>query len=60
MDKVHCPVCDEDRAVDIYDVLAKNKKRIVCGHCKTVLMEEEDIVDYFVYLSQAGWWAVCD
>ena len=54
--KILCPKCKEHRTVDVYDVLARKKSRVVCGKCRTVLMTEDDIVDYFVGESQAGWW----
>jgi predicted nucleic acid-binding Zn-ribbon protein len=59
MDKIFCKVCKVHLEVDIYDVLMKNKKRVVCGKCRTILLNENELMDYFIYMSGAGWWA-CD
>lgn len=55
MDELYCKICKVRYKVDLYDVLAKNKKRVVCGTCRTVLMNEDELEDFFIYMYGAGW-----
>lgn len=59
MDELYCKTCNVRHKLDLFDVIAKNKKRVVCGHCKSVLMTEDELEDFFIYISGAGWWS-CD
>ena len=56
MDEVYCKTCQVRYAIDLFDVLAKGKKRVVCGHCMSVLMTEDQLEEFFIYVSGSGWW----
>jgi hypothetical protein len=56
MDELYCKTCNVRHKLDLFDVLAKGKKRVVCGQCMSVLMTEDQLEEFFIYMSDAGWW----
>ena len=45
MYKKYCPLCKVDRVIDIADVYSKGKKRVVCGHCGSVLLKSQQEIE---------------
>lgn len=41
-----CKECQTQRQFNVFDVYNSKKKRVVCGHCGTVLMTEEEVTTF--------------
>jgi hypothetical protein len=42
-----CEICKVERTIQLSEVLGKGKKRVLCGHCSTVLIGEKELDDLY-------------
>ena len=55
IEKIHCPECDEDRTVDVMDFLYTKAKRVRCGHCDSILLTEDEVMEWFCWGDGGPW-----